>query len=235
MKYRTKALAFALWSLLSVSGTAHGGTEMMCRESPQRITAVSEDAAQAGRVCRAVLTSVDLLKDCGLTQIAPIRMEVVDGPIDDNPGCLGEFDCRTDEIRLLTTNGLSRALGSENALRGIPLDRVQASIVTHELAHAFLYQMRGGPGDTVAEDEYVAYAMQFLSLSEADRIAVLEAIPGQDTTITRDMLNDVFLALAPMVFGGWAWRHFSRQPDGCGFVSDIVSGKVDFSIHDRFP
>lgn len=193
-----------------------------------------DDEAFAYAVCGAVLRSTEILNQCGLTQKRSIAVEVLDGPVSEDPSCLGVFHCGSNNIKLQSPRALGATLSSDHPLRTIPTKRLFESIVTHELAHAFIYQMRDGAGDTIAEDEYVAYAMQYLALSEDDRAAILEAMPGQASFVTRDMLNDVFLSLSPMVFGSWAWRHFSKQEDGCELIEKIIGQEIDFTVHDAF-
>ncbi|OSQ52415.1 hypothetical protein MGEO_03220 [Marivita geojedonensis] len=125
---------------------------------------------------------------------------------------------------------MSKLLGDQSPLIAIPIESLFSSIIAHELAHALLFQMRNGAGETIAEDEYVAYAMQYLSLTAPERESLLRAMPGQESYVTRDMLNDFFLTMSPITFGSWAWRHFEKQEDGCGFISGIVSGEIDFTL-----
>lgn len=196
------------------------------------VTAASQVLATEG--CEAARRAVDLLHSCGMRQVAPIVLRITEGQIGGDPGCFGEFNGETDGILLLSPGRLSAALPQDHALGAVPTERLFASIITHELAHAFLYQMRGGAAATIAEDEYVAYAMQYLSLSNDDREAILQAMPGQVEVVSRDMLNEMFLALAPEIFGSWAWRHFQKQEDGCAFIREIIAEEVDFSTGDDF-
>ena len=223
------ALCKVLLVVLSC-GAAAETDEMVCRNTPVSISVLQSDRTLAETACRAVSEAVVLLESCGLVQIAPVQIEVGNGPLGDHENCLGEYHCESDDIYVLAPEAMSKMLSDDNALRAIPVETLFSSIVAHELAHAFLYQMRGGSGETIAEDEYVAYAMQYLSLSEDDRLSLLQAIPGQGAYASRDMLNDLFLTMSPVVFGSWVWRDFEKQEDGCGVIADIVAGKIDFSI-----
>lgn len=215
----------ALWS-----GTAVASEERICRGGHTPISVWSDDDRLAQDACIAVSDAIGLLEDCGLSQSGPIRINLGHGAIGEQANCLGVYHCESDDIHVLAPEAMSRTLPKDSPLAAIPVERLFSSVITHELAHAFLYQLRGGSGETIAEDEYVAYAMQYLSLSEPERVALLGAMPGHPQFVTRDMLNDLFLTMSPVVFGSWAWRHFERQKDRCGFIAGIVAGEIDFSV-----
>lgn len=222
---------FITFFMLGIAGNAAAEQdEMICRSSPTKITVLYDDKSLAGAACRAVAEAVPLLEGCGLTQSAPVRIEVGNGPLEDYRNCLGVYHCESDEIYVLGPEAMSKLLPEGSPLAAIPAETLFSSIVTHELGHAFLYQMRGSSGQTIAEDEYVAYAMQYLSLSEVDRNSLLEAMPGSGSYVSGDMLNELFLTMSPVVFGSWAWRHFESQEDGCSVIAGIVAGEVDFTI-----
>lgn len=216
--------------LALLSGTAFASEEQICRGGHTAISVWSEDAMLAENACKAVSEAIGQLEDCGLSQSGPIRIDLRNDVIDDQANCLGVYHCESDNIGVLTPDAMSGMLPKDSPLRAIPVERLFSSIITHELAHAFLYQMRSGSGETIAEDEYVAYAMQYLSLSETERMALLDAMPGHTRVVTRDMLNDLFLTMSPVVYGSWAWRHFAKQEDRCGFIAGIVAGEIDFSV-----
>ncbi len=209
-----------------------GGDEVsggqIFRTEPARITAFGREDAQEIWVCEVVLSAVTRIEACGLTQSSPIKVHVVGGPIESNPDCLGVFHCTTNEILILDPDRLSNTLGTDHPLGVIPEDLLFGSLLTHELTHAIVYQARGGPAPAIAEEEYVAYAMQFQFLSDENRKLVLQRFPATERQASLSLLNNVKLTFSPTLFGALAWRHFEEQEDGCEFVRRILRGEIRF-------
>jgi hypothetical protein len=183
-------------------------------------------------LCTLVEQSIEDMSRCDLHQSAPISIHILTAPIDGNPTCLGLFHCKTNEILLRTPQSLSAALGPEHPLGILSKDRLFDSLVVHELAHALLYQSRGDTAKTRAEDEYIAYAMQYAFLNDRERAALLAQF--ETSTFGFEFLNDITYGFSPNLFGAFAWQHYSQPGNGCAFVRKIIDQDIDFQIHDFY-
>jgi hypothetical protein len=144
--------------------------------------------------------------------------------------CIGRYDCTTDEIRLLHPEVLRLPLSGETALARIPPDELFDSLVMHEIAHAFFAQTAvEGAAVPIANQEYVASAMQMASLTESSRDAFLAAHPGP-STVRQAELNTLIAVAAPTLFAAKAWRHFAEDGHGCAFVGRLIRGEVSFAL-----
>lgn len=180
-------------------------------------------------LCEAVSDALELLDHCGLTQLHPLRIKVVDGPIAGSPSCIGFCHANSNTIEILKQQQLAKALGADHPLLLAPIAEVYSSFITHEITHALLFQNMEPKPDITAEHEFVAYAMQFKSISPANREAIIESFPEPQNRIEQANLNDTILWAAPMLFAVRSWQYFDELEDGCAFIARLVEGKVDFS------
>jgi hypothetical protein len=74
--------------------------------------------------------------------------------------------------------------------------------------------------------EYPSYALQIVSLSPADRTKLLRAI-NSGANPPSFLLNDILLAMDPLVFAASAYEHFTAAPDGCRHLNALLKGDVD--------
>jgi hypothetical protein len=109
---------------------------------------------------------------------------------------------------------------------GVPVSsRLYRAVVAHEVAHALVgCHLQGRPLPNAAH-EYVAYVVLFATLDEATRSAALAAMPGPGFEHDAE-INDFQYAFDPMSFGVQSYRHWLRQPDGVGFLRDVVRGAI---------
>jgi hypothetical protein len=182
----------------------------------------TEDGELAGRLCALVEESVASLAESRLSVPLPLRIEVKPNL---ETGCLGVYHCGTSQIDLFDPGSFAQAGADQGPFAGIPTERYYDSIVTHELAHA-AYDDRNCPLSTCpVNQEFIAYAMQVRSLSDADR-ATFEASGVIEPSDARSYLSSVMLAMSPERFASAAWWHFSRQEEPCDYVGAILSGDV---------
>jgi len=95
----------------------------------------------------------------------------------------------------------------------------------HELTHAASDVVPRPFENCVATDEYIAYAMQVMSLTPEAR-AVFEARTRYDRKISRDELSPMILYMAPDLFTRKAWNHFSQRDDPCGFIRQLADKTI---------
>jgi hypothetical protein len=196
-----------------------------------RVAVSATDPAWVAEVCAAVSQARPVLSGCGLTQTEPVSVNVVaniPGP-DVSPHCLAQYDCAAGTIAILDPDSLARALDPGDVLARIPGEELFASLIAHELTHAFYTAAIGNVAQGRANHEYVAYAMQYASLPPALRAQLLTASPGTGPVAPEEM-NEVILAMAPAVFAAKVWRHFSSDGNGCAFVGKLMRGEASLAL-----
>ncbi|MEL6958768.1 MAG: DUF6639 family protein [Pseudomonadota bacterium] len=178
-------------------------------------------AALARQICADAATANAQLRDCEITLNRTITLAVVD-TLPDN--CFGQFHCGTDRIEIAPPADIEGILSSDSIYRALPPDTFYRSLIVHEVTHAATDAMPCPFENCIVGQEYLAYAMQFLSLPGGDRDNLIEE--RFQRTISRDELNVPILFLAPEIFGQKVWLHFSQQDDPCHFASQIATGTV---------
>ncbi len=120
------------------------------------------------RTCEAVKHAEALFQRCNVPPFQkPVRISIVE---EVEPNCVAQFHCNDNWIEILAPLIMDERRDSEGAFGFLPIDAYYQSIVVHELAHA-AYQIVPCPYQTcVATSEYVAYAMQVMSLELDDRM-----------------------------------------------------------------
>ena len=180
----------------------------------------TESIELAARLCRLVERSVAFLAECHLDVPLPLQVHVMPELRD---GCLGLYHCGTSRIDVLDPDSFASAVSGEGPFAAIPIESYYDSILTHELAHAS-YDDRNCPlGTCPVNQEFIAYAMQVRSLSDADR-ASFEAWDLVEPSESRSYLTPMMLAMSPQRFAAAAWWQFSLQEAPCKYIGAIVAG-----------
>ena len=118
----------------------------------------------------------------------------------------------------------------------VDFDAVYGSIFVHEVVHAaFWKQLDHSKREPVSAmaTEYVAYALQILSLPEVDRESLLAAFPRKPPTDLAPF-NYFALQISPLRFATNAYTHFMSLDDRCQFLREIISGGVEFDDWDQY-
>ncbi|WP_371054655.1 DUF6639 family protein [Rhodosalinus sp. K401] len=222
---RPTLAALAMAFLLAPAPLA-GGT-IICPSGA--FTVASPDATLNEHICRVAEAGAEQLEACGLPIRAPLVILAVPEIAHGDVSCLGAYDCDRLELRLVTPAALDAALAPDSVLRDIPREALFDSLVVHELAHAALAQQPCAAPPCLAEHEYVAYTMQMQALAPEHRAIVTGAARGLDR-VTEERLNEFIAVAAPDTFAAWAWTHFSRPENGCGFVARLISGEAQLGL-----
>ncbi|WP_425070934.1 DUF6639 family protein [Sagittula sp. S175] len=178
----------------------------------------------ADQACRAVMTSLAAFETCGLPPPPPLQLTVTPTL---NADCLGLFHCGENQIEVLTPDALNAARPGLTVFGHIPGDRLFASVIHHELAHAVIDATPCPYGDCVATSEYFAYTQQIAALSDEDRARIEARIP-LDAPPNRDSINPFMLYMAPERFILTALAHFRTRPDACATWQGIAEGIILF-------
>ncbi|MHA3978375.1 DUF6639 family protein [Halovulum sp. GXIMD14794] len=190
------------------------------RQCSAGITAQAGTGVLAERVCEAVSRVAPTLEACGVAPDQSIDIVLVDAL---EAGCVGVYHCGERRIEALSPNALDDSRSRDGAFSSVSLGSYFDSVIAHELAHA-AYDSVPCPLKTCrVTAEYIAYAMQVLSLPIADRTAFEAGIP--DLEVSRSDFSTVLLGLSPERFAQDAWRHFSNHPRGCDYIRSLIAGE----------
>ncbi len=216
-------MSFVAATVVALPGLAE--TARQCETVPitvQTTAGVETDVAET--VCDAARNALPVLGACGLTLKAPVTIIVVEGSADPHNSCFGQYDCKSGQIRVASPASLKRLRADDGPYAVISAKSHFLSLIGHELAHAAVHHMSGRQV-TVADTEYVAYAMQMTLLGPEGRARFLSRKPIVPPVET-SWINDFILALDPVRFAALVWAHFDGPDGGCGFVSDLVTGRI---------
>lgn len=208
-------------SLALFSGaTASVADSFDCPGTPVTVRADTSDSA--AHICTAATRALQVLGACNvpLAHFVTISLRATL-----RPGCMGVYHCGEEEIELLTPAAMDTARTPDSSLAFVGTQAYFTSILTHELAHAAFDAVPCPFDSCLATHEYVAHVMQVRSLPAAD-IVRFEAAIDMDTPLGRDTINAFLYLMAPDAFLRRAWAHFRQRPDSCGYVGEIMSGRV---------
>lgn len=217
--FRTTGLSLLLFSM-ALPSIANTWT---CESADITVTATSNSLA--AKVCKAVEQTQAVLGQCELPEIkGPLRIEIVE---DLPPGCVALYHCQEKWIEVLSPVAMDARWKSDGAFGFLDLDTYFRSVVVHELTHVIFDDVPCPFEACVAANEYVAYALQVMSLSP-DQQRAFEDRAGLDRKISSDELNAMFLFMAPNKFAQKAWTHLSQREDSCTFIRQITDGTILF-------
>jgi Family of unknown function (DUF6639) len=192
------------------------------------ISVDSSDNALAQHICQVAEQARDQLNACHLFQAEPVQIKITEQPRLNHFDCLGVFRCEDSVVEVIRPSRIPEVLVEDDPLILISENIVFDSVIVHELTHAFAHQTLTTRSGSVAQDEYLAYAMQFEFMPEDARNVMLET-RSIATDVTLDSLNEMILMFAPTLFGLRAWTHFNYENNGCEFFQLILDDKVNFA------
>ncbi|NKX45752.1 DUF6639 family protein [Roseicyclus persicicus] len=180
----------------------------------------------AARLCDSAGTAIAGLTACGLSQRRPITVEVV--PVVYHPFaiCLAAFDCDYDRVRLVLRDDYAGLVAEDDPYALLPPDRLVAALLSHELAHALVWQTAEGRAVPLVDHEYIAAAMELEGMAPETRQTVLDAtgLTGAD----EGRVNIRTYRLEPRRFAANAWLHFREDGNGCALIAGLVAGTRSF-------
>jgi len=201
---------------------AHGETRV-CEAA--NVTVTHQQEAHAELTCSAVQKATALFNDCSIPAFSnPIRVDVVEDLIAD---CLGVYHCGKDFIEVLSPTVIQDRGEPDGVFAHLSPDSYFQSLVVHELAHAATDGLPCPVESCLTGVEYIAYAMQVMSLSPEEQM-VFEENLEMDRLISSDELNPIVLLMAPDLFAQNVWAHFLQRDDSCGFIGQLVNSDFFF-------
>ncbi len=219
------------WMFLSLvlsAFTLEAHADDMPCENPL-VSVTGQHPRVAESICDAVEDTEALFQMCNLPTLQRlIKIRIVD---ELTPGCVAQFRCDEDRIEILAPKAMDTQRNRDGVLGFLPIDTYFHSIVVHELAHTVYDDEQCPFQSCIVANEYIAYAMQFMSLKPADRFAIRNN-PALNRHVSRNALNATSLFLAPDLFVKNVWAHLSTRKDICTYVGQISNGTV-FLDRDR--
>jgi len=187
------------------------------------ISVSTRSEAFATLTCDAVDKATVLFARCNMPPIAsPMKIEIVRDLKDD---CVALYHCGEDWIEILEPPMMASRRNPDGAFSFLGLDDYYQSVIVHELAHAAFDDVLCPFGACIASSEYVAYAMQIMSLPPDAQMEFVKT-SGLGRQVARDELSAVMLFMAPGRFAQKAWAHLSQQPNPCAYIGQIMDGTV---------
>jgi len=187
------------------------------------VTVTYQEVEHADLVCDAVKQASTLFEQCNIPPLAnPVHIEFAE---EMGEGCVALYHCGDNLIEVLPPPQMQERRKPDGAFAHLNIDDYFRSVVVHELAHAATDDIPCPFDDCVAAAEYVAYAMQVMSLSP-DAQSIFEGQSGLDRPISIDELNVMILYMAPNLFSQKVWAHFSQRDDPCGYIAQLVDGSI---------
>lgn len=192
------------------------------------ITVEANEDQKAEMVCASVERAKALLESCGLTQLSPIRVAIVERAVHPAFGeCMATYDVRNQCLQVTEPDRLPELLGDRDTRSLLPTDVLFAAIITHEIAHALVHQSTAERVVSAADQEFIANALEMESIDPEWRELLLAADPVNPSGDAGLVSSGIYV-LAPRVFANNAWRLFRREGNGCTLVQKIVLGTYTF-------
>jgi len=208
-------------TVLSLITSPAFSAPLSCDTPNIRVTA--QNPTHAALACNAAKRAQTIFKICNLPALStPTEIGIVDDLIAD---CLGVYHCRDNAIDVLSPTILQERGKPDGVFAHLTVPAFFQSIVVHELAHAATKDMPCPFDVCNVGAEYVAYAMQIMSLDKAGRRA-FERATDMETEIAAGDLNRFILLMVPEVFAQNVWTHLSQQDAPCAYIAEIISGEV---------
>ncbi|NNE88172.1 MAG: hypothetical protein HKN27_08860 [Silicimonas sp.] len=209
-------------STLTVSAelaTCDGYDITVSANNPDVVTAICDAAAQAQ----------EIFKQCNVPSLsAPLHVDVVE---DIRDGCVAMYHCGEGLVEVLSSDLMTQRRDINGAFSFLTIDRYFHSVIVHEITHAAFDAVHCPIDNCVVGSEYVAYAIQVMSLTADERQSFVDRA-GLDRRVGRDELSALILYIAPHLFAQKVWTHLSQRDDPCGYIGQITEGRIllDFEV-----
>ncbi|SDK49589.1 DUF6639 family protein [Aliiruegeria lutimaris] len=207
---------------------AANGAPLACGTPLVRVD--TEDRTLHARICEIVASALPMLDGCHLKLTKPVTITFSDNLENAHGSCFGLFHPDRKQVELLTPRAFAQAHDKSESWHAIPLAEHFDAIALHEFVHALVDQTAVVERSCTADEEYIAYAMQIESLSDATRSRLLKAVDASPP-IAMEEINPLLLGFAPPSFAVKSWLHFSEPGNGCDFVQKLMRGDVTLWLY----
>jgi hypothetical protein len=187
--------------------------------------------ALAADLCRMSHDALSAMTACALQQSRPIHVDVVDEVPHPFATCLAAFDCDYDRVRIVIRDDYAGLVEPEDPYAQVPPEVLMRALLTHELAHALVFQTAAGREVALTDHEYIAAAMELEQMPPEWRALILDS--AGFTAPAEGRINIWIYRMSPRRFAANAWLHFSQPGNGCALVDDLVGGVRSFETDPR--
>lgn len=216
MRVATAILLFAAQTALSE--TPAGTAPHTCDTVDARI--LGADPVLAASACTHLQAAAVHFAACALPPPPPVEVTITNKIY---ATCVGLYHCGEQRIEVLSPSALTPLRDRLDRFGHLTPERLFASVLLHEYAHA-VFDGTPCPYETcIASSEYFAYTLQIAALTDAER-APFEARIVPEARPPRDMISSIMLFAAPDRFIDAAWAHFRTHPDACRQWQAVVEG-----------
>jgi hypothetical protein len=223
------AVAALLGLLIGAPVGAAAGT-FPCGDD--QLSVVADLPETAALACGLARNARDLIAGCGLPQVRPVRMVLVQRIEHDSAECLGAYDCASEVIRVIEPAAIPAEVEGLVPYDLLPVEVVFQAVIAHELAHALLDQAAGGREIAFVDQEYVAAVMELETMAPEWREVYIAAAPVSLPPKT-GLISAMIYGFEPRKFAVNAWQFFRAEPDGCERIRDIAAGTFTFGDQPR--
>jgi hypothetical protein len=212
-----------LTAVMTVAIHPSGADPLPCGDAAVRVD--TTNPATHEMICSAVSEARRVIGKCGLIQMAPVEIKTVDALVEPIGHCLASFDCALGMVRIIEPELLIENLPPNDPYANIPADLVFRSLLTHELAHAFVYQQSGDRKISPVDHEYIANALGLAALPELYRQTFLDSI-GIEPPVSSGSIDIFIYALDPRRFAAVSYLYY--EGEGCQTILGILDGTSSF-------
>lgn len=208
----------AVLTSMLTSGLPVWAEQRICEDVAINVN--SGDTAVDRKVCDAARMATQLFASCALPDL---QKEVLVELVETLPeGCNAQYHCGERRIEILTPLAMAVQRSKKNAFSFVKDGVFFRSVVVHELAHAVMDQVPCPFDDCIVADEYIAFAMQVMSLPPSLQERFGETA-GPQRPVSRDALSKLTLFMSPDGFAKDVWEHLKQRPDACKFIGKLVN------------
>ena len=179
-------------------------------------------------VCIAAQQAVDTLRQCGIesSKVIDITIQAQLTHVSGLP-VFAFFYSPKNQIFITDYESFKKLIIPDSAYHKLPTRDLYASLIAHEVTHALTCQFIAESECSRVALEYLASVVQVSSMSNDARQILLDYFP-RTSPVDLEMFNEFTFYSSPQWFVANAYRHFNQLDNGCEFLRDIISGKVQF-------
>ncbi len=196
------------------------GQQRPCDNTGTRIS--SESIEEFNLACQAMHDLIAVANIMQLDETYPLSMIFMDKlDVNGSGKTVAQFIPATMEIHVLTMAACKVKFGTEVVL-GQAIDKtLYKSLITHELAHALLWQNMKTANISREMHEYFAYSIQLALLDDAYREKIILANNVEAFSDDAEITEDYYL-LNPTRFAVKSYLHFLAANNGWDYLRSIL-------------
>ena len=211
-------------SLLLLLLTMHTSHAAVCPNKPE-VTVLSDDEGSVHQICNGAEKALTLLAGYDLHPKRQIVIEVIHEGINHlGYMAFGSYNIRLDRIKLMSYSSIFLNYEKPTMYDDqFDLHHYDGAIA-HEVTHAVFHHHSTAAAPGPAPQEYLAHAVQLLSLPEEKRETILARM-DVSAWLSGDAISDIYMALEPGKFAVKSYKHLVTSDDPKGFIEILLNAK----------